>query len=317
MLTFDAPSLPSPLTIRECTRPRFDGNLERLRDWIAGLRAAGVRQSGPALLMALDNLRKSDITASRKLSILAILKEPILKTCAGLPKPTAAAAPTDRPDGIWAPRLGITLEQRLYRALLVDLNQALRQLDQENFVLSKHQQRKRDWAIRNIFRFANRLIRYTTLWKVPMPEGSWRDLHELHLYLSARRPNPLGVFGRPGAAAPGTGFDHERDYKALLLFGLAARMNDSLVRRAEFLRVLDSWASQTLLQDPHQMLGRFGLFLVEIAEDAPPRRRAGSLDQSFHGWILQAPYPYLNQLDGQDDGFVPAMFQTADRMLMA
>ena len=317
MLTFEAPSRPSPLAIREFTRPRFDGNLERLRDWIAGLRSAGVRQSGPALLMALDNLRKAEITASRKLSILAVLKEPILKTCAGLPKPTAVAPTETADDGSLARRPGITLEQRLYRALLVTLNLALRQLDQENFVLSGHQQRKRDWAIRNLLRFANRLIRYSTLWTLPLPEGTWRDLHELNLYLTSRRPNPLGVLSRASGPAPDSGFDHERDYKALLLFGLAARLNEPLVRKDDFIRVLDGWASQTRLEDPHQMLGRFGLFLVEIAEDGPPRRLTGSLDQAFHGWVLQAPYPYLNQLEDKGEGFVPAMFRTDELMLMA
>lgn len=318
MLTFEAPSRPSPLTIREFTRPRFDGNLERLRDWIAGLRTAGVRQSAPALIMALDNLRKSDIPASRKLSILSVLKEPILKTCAGLPKPTTLARPDTADDGSGYRRQGVTLEQRLYRALLVNLNQALRQLDQENFVLSKRLQQKREWAIRNIFRFANRLIRYATLWQTPIPEGTWRDLHELTLYLAARRPNPLGVLSRVSGPTAGTsGFDHERDYKALLLFGLAARMNEPLVRKADFLSVLDGWASQTSLEDPHQMLGRIGLILVEIAEDSPPRRRHGSLDQAFHGWVLLAPTPYLNQLEHQGGGFNPAMFRTDELMLTA
>lgn len=317
MLTFEAPSRPSPLAIREFTRPRFDGNLERLRDWIGGLRTAGVRQSGPALLMALDNLRKSEITASRKLSILAVLKEPILKTCAGLPKPTAVAPAETTDDGMPIRRPGVTLEQRLYRALLVNLSLALRQFDQENFVLSKRQQRKRDWAIRNHFRFARRLIRYSTLWSLPVPEGTWRDLHELNLYLTTRRPNPLGVLSRAVGPAPDSGFDHERDYKALLLFGLAAQMNEPLVRKSEFIRVLDGWASQTRLEDPHQMLGRFGLFLVEIAGDGPPRRRTGSLDQSFHGWVLQAPYPYLDQLEDKGEGFVPSLFRSDELMFMA
>lgn len=289
MLSFDAPSLPSPLVLRECTRPRFDGNLDKLKDWLAGLRSAGVRQSGPALLMALENLRKEEISAKRRLSVLSALKVPVLKTCAGLPKPYSDEATLlDRGTGV-------TLEQRLNRLMLVNLLQALRQLDQENPLPSGRQLRRRQWAIRNIFRFANRQVRYAGLWKTAVPAGTWRDLHELYLYLMTRK---TGSSWEQGASAPIIGdFDPVFEYKLLLLLGFAAIKKPSVLHSEYFMDGLEGWAVQTRLEDPHNVLGRIRLIIVEVSEDAPARQLEGTLDAPFRGWALQPPYPYIHEIE--------------------
>jgi hypothetical protein len=289
MLAFDAPSLPSPLAMRECTRPRFDGNMESLRDWLNGLKSAGVRQAAPALLLALENLRGADLTANRRLSVLSSLKVPILKTCAGLPKPFS---PED--DESTSPS-SLTLEQRINRLMFLNLNQGLRQLDQQSPVLSARQARKRDWAIRNLFRFAQRQIRYSALWKTPLPQGTWRDLHELHLHLTTHHAkSPWAADHRETNK---TTFDHTLEYKQLLLLGLAARLRNSVLNSEYFQEELLGWAVQTQLEDPHRMLGRLRLFLVEISEDEPPRQLEGSLDNPFRGWVLQVPYPFIHEIE--------------------
>ena len=289
MLSFDAQSIPSPLAIRECTRPRFDTDLEALKDWLASLRTRGVRQAGPALVLTLENLRKAELSASRRLTILSLLKAPVLKTCAGLPKPYAGEATATEA----AP--GLTMEQRLGRLMFVNLDRALHQLDKEHPVPSERQQHKRLWLIRNLFRFANRQIRYAILWKAALPAGTWRDLHELYLYLSSRRSNSLWDLDAQRLTVGE--FDQEIEYKTLLLLGLAAKLKDSAPQSEYFMDGLPAWAAQTRLEDPHTRLGRLRLFTVEVSADEPPRQLQGSLDMAFRGWVLQPPYPYLHELE--------------------
>lgn len=293
MPTFDAPALPSPLAIRECMRPRFDGDLEQLHDWLNGLKSVGVRQAGPGLMLALENLRRAEISPSRRLSVLSTLKAPLLKTCASLPKPKhtgGAHLPTAS---------GVTLEQRLYRLMFVNLHQSLRQLDQSSAALSERLQRKREWAIRNLFRFANRQIRYAARWNTPLPAQTWSDLHRLHLELMNPRTHPGGLLGSTDSSM--LWMDPELEYKQLLLFGLAAQLNAAIIQRADFLAALEGWAAQTLLTDPQRMMGRIKLFVVEIDQDKPPCQESGALNRTFRGWILQAPYPFIHQIEDEED----------------
>ena len=293
MPTFDAPALPSPLAIRECMRPRFDGNLDQLLDWLAELKSAGVRQAGPGLMLALENLRRAELSPSRRLTILSTLKAPLLKTCASLPKPALTAGARLPPPS------GVTLEQRLYRLMFVNLHQSLRQLDQASSALSERLQSKREWAIRNLFRFANRQIRYAARWNTLLPAQTWSELHQLHIELMSPRSNPGGLLGATDSSM--LWMDPELEYKQLLLFGLAVRLNPAAVRRDAFLDNLEGWAAQTLLTDPQRMLGRVKLFLVEIDHDRPPCQQPGTLNRVFRGWILQAPYPFIHQIEEDED----------------
>lgn len=293
MLSFDAPSRPSALTIRAYTRPRFDTDLDVLRDWLDGLKIRGVRHAGPTLVVTLENLRKTDLTASRRITILSLLKTPLLKTCAGLPKPRVAD-----------PSAGVTMEQRLLRLMFVNLDQALHQLDKSHPLPNARQHQQRLWLIRNLLRFAGRQLRYALQWQTPLAAGTWRDLHELYGYLTQRRPNALWDLDAP--APPAADFEYEAEYKMLLLLGLAATVQPTTARRAAWQDNLPVWAAQTRLEDPHNRLGRLRVWVVEVAADGPPRQLAGSLDLPFRGWVLEPPYPYLHQLDdgpfGLDSG---------------
>lgn len=263
------------------------GSADSFADWIDGLRSGGVRQAAPALLLALSNLARADISPSRRTATLRLIKTPLLKTCSGLPKPWEAAV-----RGLSG--RGITLEQRLYRAMFQNLIQALHQLDRCYFVLDARQARRRDWLIRNLFKFFQRQVRYAALWGTALPSGSWHDIHDLYVYLMVRR-GPLSARGR--ASAPVPRIDAELEYKQLLLFGLTARLTKRGARNGALMNGLREWARQSLLEDPQGMYGDTGLLIVDLSADEPPREHSGSLDADFRGWVLIPPASFLHHVD--------------------
>jgi hypothetical protein len=298
-------------TPHELAPPRFDAGSESLVDWIASLRAAGVRQAGPALLLALEGLRRADLAPSRRFSVLHLLKAPLLKTCAGLPKPRDRVNPN--PTGL---ARGVTVEQRLYRLMFQNVNQALRQLDRCYFMLNGRQERRREWAVRNLFRFFDRQLRYASLWGAPLPEGAWRDLHELYVYLTLRRePRPSG----PVVDIASRSGDSAREYKQILLFGLAARLAPSSARSGPLLEGLREWALQTQLQDTQGKKGEVGAFVVDLAQDIPPYRQSGPLDPAFRGWVLVPPDAFLELLDRSSplEGGTPRLPPEEKTLLLA
>jgi hypothetical protein len=266
--------------------PRFDAGSESLAQWIASLRAAGVRQAGPALILALESLRRADVAPSRRFSVLHPLKAPLLKVCAGLPKPRGWANPAPTAP---AP-CGLTVEQRLYRLMFQNLDQAVRQLDRCYFMLNGRQMRRREWAVRNLFRFFDRQLRYATLWGAPMPEGAWRELHDLYVYLRARRaPKANG----PVVDIASRAVDPEREYKQILLFGLAAQLAPSGVRSGELLDGLRAWAIETRLEDAAGGEVGVGTLVVDLAQDKPPYRNRDPLALEFRGSVLVPPEAFL------------------------
>lgn len=293
----ESPRAATAPTPPDIVLPRFDAGSESLGQWIATLRAAGVRQAGPALILALESLRRADVAPSRRFSVLHPLKAPLLKVCAGLPKPRGWAnpAPTGPAPG------GVTVEQRLYRLMFQNLNQALRQLDRCYFMLNGRQVRRREWAVRNLFRFFDRQLRYATLWGASMPEGAWRDLHDLYVYLRVRRePKASG----PVVDIASRSVDPEREYKQILLFGLAAQLAPSGVRSGALSEGLRDWAIQTRLEDNPGRQGEVGAFVVDLAQDKPPYRNRESLAPEFRGSVLVPPEAFLALLgcDAQDGG---------------
>lgn len=274
---------------------RLDPGSAALVEWLAALRAAGVRRAGPALLLALDALRRADVSPSRRVSVLRFLKSPLLKTCAGLPKPWPTPG-----QPLSGRRSGVTLEQRLYRQMFVGLKQTLYQLDRCYPAIDGDQTRKRDWIVRNLFRFFDREIRYSALWATALSRHAWSDLHELFVYLMVRRRTEERGAGPPDGPAPAV--DPATEYKQQLLFGLAARVPGPAARSGALTGGLRKWAEQTMLADPQAVGGREGLFVVELSEDAPPRRCKGPLDPSFRGWLLSPPEAFLIELERAERG---------------
>lgn len=270
--------------------PRFDLGTEPVMEWLAALRHSSVRHAAPALLLALEALHDADVSLARRFKLLRTLKSTLLKVCTALPKPSGNA-------DIAAERGGLTLEQRLYRSMFRNLNQAIHQLDRCYFMLDGRQARRRLWLVHNLYRFGLRQIRYASLWNLAVPEGTWRDLHDLRVYLSGRHQaweQQAGVAHIPQRYDPDTG------YKELLLFGLADALIDTGVP-SEVLVGLRKWATDTRLDDPAYSLGKRGLFILEITEDTPPRPHSGALQAEFRGWIMIPPKGYLNAVYGTGD----------------
>ncbi len=269
--------------------PPFDAGPDVLDQWIQGLRKGGVRQAAPALILTLEKLRQTEIPPKQRLWLLRLLKAPLLKTCTGLPKPWSA-----RRD--YQASRGLSLEQRLYRLMFQGLEQALHHLDRSQFLLDEQQMHRRNWAIRNLFRFVQRQIRYAALWESsPIPDNAWRDLHELYVYLTMRCEPVAEEVSR--AAPLGDALDPDLEYKQLLLFGLAASLSASVARSGVLTEGLHRWAWETRLEEPEAMQGGRDLFLVEVSEDSPPRRQTGPLDHHFRGWVLLPPAAFVRHID--------------------
>jgi hypothetical protein len=286
-------------TLCDFAGPGFDPAAGSLTEWLDALRAAGVRHAGPALILALEGLKRADCSPSRRFAVLRLLKTPVLKTCAGLPKPWVPGVA--RPGLATAEvRRGVTVEQRLYWLIFQNLNLALHQLDRCYVACDDRQARRRDWAARNLFRFFGRQLRYAALWGQPLPENTWRDLHDLYVYLMVRRAGSRAADGRvtcPGGAAGGHAvLDAENEYKQLLLFGLATQITASSVRDGSVLAGLSRWARQTVLVDPQGMSGDRGLYVVEVSADRPPHCHQGPLAADFRGWVLLPPTEFFDQL---------------------
>lgn len=269
--------------------PRFDLGTEPVIEWLAALRRSNLRQAAPALLVALEALRLADLSLARRFKLLRTLKSTLLKVCAGLPKPRGSADPQ-----VTTGTGALTLEQRLFRAMFQNLNQALQQLDRCYFMLDGRQARRRLWLVHNLYRFGLRQVRYSEVWNVALPDATWRGLHDLRVYLSGRHEawqQQAGVASIPQRYDPDTG------YKELLLFGLASGITKAGVP-AEVIGSLRDWAAKTRLDDPCYNIGKRGQFLLEIAEDAPPRVETGVLEAEFRGWVVKPPSGYLDAVYG-------------------
>lgn len=267
--------------------PPFDTGPEPLDHWIQGLRRAGVRHAAPALILALERLRQSEVSLAQRLWLLHLLKAPLLKTCTGLPKPWAVRR--GRPLGP-----GLSLEQRLYRLMFQNLNLALHQSGRGHLLPVEDGDRK-GWVSRNLLRFFQRQLRYSALWGLPMPDGAWRDLHELQLCRPGR--GVPGGEAAPGSEPPSDQEEPELDYKQLLLFGVAGDLCAPFARSGGLADGLRRWAQESRLEPPETMQGGMNLFLVEVSRDLPPRRKPGPLDHAFHGWVLVPAAPFLEQLE--------------------
>lgn len=285
MYSSDSSSIPVALGQFERAPPRLDADPQVLEDWVGGLKARGVLQAGPALLQVLEMLRRSDLPLGRRLGILSLLKTPVLKVCAGLPKPRAGRAD-----------VGLTLEQRLGRLMFVNLDDALHLFDKRHPFPGERESQQRLWLIRNLFRFAGRQIRYAIQYRAALPPGTWRDLHELYLYLYLLSRRSLTLWDLEAGQPVGDGFDYELEYRKLLLLGLVARFRPDIINDQGLMDRLATWAEQTRLDDPHTRLGWLGSYIVESSADEAPRWFSGSLDLPFRGWVLRLPQAYLEVL---------------------
>ena len=264
--------------------------LAALEAWLLDLRELGVRQAAPALVLALERLRCAKLASEPRIAMLRLFKPVVLKTCKVLPKPWRVDS---IPSGV--SQRGPTLEQRLYRLVCQNLQLALMEYDCAYPVCTEPRAEPRRWLLRNLFRFCARQLRYAALWSCPLPADTWRDLHALHIYLKLRR----GTWSVEAAADQRESGDSACEYKALLLFGLVAETAPSAARCAAVTVGLSGWAAQTILDDTRGLAGERGLYVVEVAGDAPPRWCGGPLRADCRGWVLLPPRAFLKHLESE------------------
>lgn len=258
-----------------------------IREWIAEIRGLGLRRAAPQLIVKLDRMSRVAMSAAARLNVLREFKRPLLKAAAGLPKPIGSSRQRDSGDSG-----GLLLEQRLYCLMVKNLKQVLMDLDYSIDAFSAEMDKRRRWALRNLFRFLGRQIEFSLLWGRSVPARTWQELHDLHAYVLARGIVRTG--GRGRRVRRGDDFDPQEEYKRLLLLGLAGRVLKDWLRGSLVHDRIRSWALDSSLQNPEPYVGEFDCFVVETSKDAPPRQIRGTLTESFRGWVLMPSSGFLN-----------------------
>ena len=267
------------------TRTEF--GLEPTRAWLAELRNLKLQNAVAQLIVKLDRMSRVAMPVSERRSLLRELQRPLSKAAAALPKAVEGERGQDQGDGYT-----LLLEQRLYCLMVKNLKQLLKDLDSSMNAYSTVADKRRRWALRRLFHFLGKQIELGLLRGFALPRYSWRELHDLYDYALAR--GIVRVRGKVRLGGRDSAFDPEREYKRLLLLGLAGRLvqnrpwSEFVQDRIEF------WVGDTSLEHPDAFVGEFDLYVVEKSKDSPPRQLQGQLTDSFAGWVLLRPSGFLS-----------------------
>jgi hypothetical protein len=265
----------------------LDGEAVRL--WLMEIRHLGVAQALPLFLTKLDYMSRVALGPAERIELLRLMKRPLLKLAAGLPKPLLR----DHSSGVTAG--GVRLEQRLYCLTVKNLRQALADLDRSSTFDSAELDKGRRWLLRNLFRFLDRQIRFGLIFGQSVPPFTWQTLHDLYSYVSVRRlAMPRAIARRRGR---GEDFDPGMEYRRLLLLGLAETLTDGRRFTPEFIEEVTAYANTCKLAEPEGFVGEFGVFRVDVSRDGPPIKVVGALTESFRGWVLIPDSGFFRCLD--------------------
>ena len=277
-----SPGLPADLTFSipiGGTAP--SGSLGSPRIQLDAAPSVGERVSPAKVIETLERLLASDLDVAVRLRILRAWKAPLLAVC--------------EEAGGNADRSGAALEGRLYRLMFRNLAAAVEQAADSQLTPDED---LGEWAIRNLFHFFQLQILHAARLEIPLPVGSWRDLHavSVRLVVGARYPRTAHGSGDAGPALGRRGTTSiELRYKEVLLLGLMAQVSvGEIPDRASRLR---GWAAETRLETPVGLSGQRGLWLVDVVDDAPPRECPGPLSTDFCGWVLFLPEDFVGLLD--------------------
>ena len=250
---------------------------------IKRFRSLGLSRALTGLILELENLQHTTVSAETRYAMLRVLKRAVLHVAAALPKALSMTRPA---AGGPTPGPGLSLEQRLYAAMANNCLHLLHELGRGHTGYADSLVQSRQWAVRNAFQFLGRQIlgavRDGRLW----PAGAWQSLHELFVYLVMR--GSVRLHG-DSLVLSDDAFDPESAYKQLLLIGLLAELVGPDRLQADTLTRLGVLAKVVRLVESDGLVGEFGLILVEVSHDRPPRLRVGSLDDPFRGWVLRVP----------------------------
>ena len=194
------------------TRTSPSGAVAELLAWLGRLSSLTLHRVVPELILRLDRLHTSSLDVETQYRMLYALKGAVLQVASVLPKSPRAG------DEAFE---GLSLEQRLYDAMVRNCKRLLQDVDRERYGDGEARWRRRHWIIRNSFRFIGRQVLYSVEHGRPWPKGLWQDLHDLYVYLVVR-----GQLGETRAWSGGRDFDSEQAYKRLLVVGLVADLMD-------------------------------------------------------------------------------------------
>ena len=269
-------------------RAEFDPS--NLTTWLGGLRRQGLGLALPALILKLDALAKSDLPPQWRVAVLQMLKQPVLRAAASLPKPVGGLQPGGG--------AGLTLEQRLLVLMQANLDRAITDLGRLEFSEAAGGEEALHWATRNLFAFIERQIRYGIDWEVRWPSGTWQGLYDLYIFLTERGHLTLLCNSETDEhdtdLAEHAGFDPTNAFKRLLLLGIASHAKPCVWDDREMYKRLSEWAEETRLDDPGPHVWQIGVYMVEVGKDAPPRHHPGILEDRFHGFVVVPPRGYLD-----------------------
>ncbi|WP_296809710.1 hypothetical protein [Thiocapsa sp.] len=290
--TFARPTigLPTGMTLSIAIgRPGSSFHLESASSLLRTLPSVGDRISPAKLIEMLEALLASDLDAVARLRLLQAWKAPLLGACEDV------GAHTGEETGERTGGFGSVFEGRLYRLMFRNLAASIER--------AADRQRAPDadlnaWAVRNLFHFFQHQIRHAARLQIPLPSGSWRDLHALsvRLVVSARYPRAAEGSREAGPEVGHQGVRSiELKYKEVLLLGLIAQVFVTAIQ--DHLNGLRTWAVETRLENPYGLTGQRGLWLVDLADDAPPCECTGPLGPDFRGWVLFPPEEFVRMLD--------------------
>ncbi|WP_295589832.1 hypothetical protein [uncultured Lamprocystis sp.] len=250
---------------------------------IERFRSLDLSRALTGLILELEDLQRSTVSAETRYAMLRVLKRAVLHVAAALTTMRPVRCPT---AGSPTPGPALSLEQRLYAVMASNCLHLLHELGRGHTGYADSLVQSRQWAVRNAFRFLGRqilcAIRASRLW----PAGAWQSLHELFVYLVMR--GSVRLHG-DSLVLSDDAFDPESAYKQLLLIGLLAELVGPERLQSDTLTRLGVLAKDARLVESDGLVGEFGLILVEVSHDRPPRLRVGSLDDPFRGWVLRVP----------------------------
>lgn len=260
------------------------------------------------MISKLERMACREIEPERRIALLKVIMPRVMEMGSGMPKSVASARHSVEGSGI-----GQTLEQRLYGLFAKNFRIALETFDCSPMAFGNAAVTERKWLVSQLFRIFSQQIEYSVKWGRPWPPNIWRELHDLYLYLVSRRDIGLSAEDGGGDLL----FDPEQEYKRLLLLGLAKRLVRPRDRSSALYRGLSAWARGSTLKDPSAHGGAFGLYVVEISCDVPPRQLAGALDSDFNGWVLEPAEDFLDYVSGCSTSEQPVPARLPDRILPA
>jgi hypothetical protein len=229
------------------------------------------------IIAKLTDALGSDLQIRERVLLLIDLQPEVSKSIAPLPKPVASFGQSNI-EGAQSQALA----QHIKCLMAKNLKRALEDMPRPDLAYSEAFTGVRLWLVRRLFGSLGELIEYSVRWGTPYPLGVWSTLHELYFDFVGRE----GQAARINGDYSKVGFDPSNEYKGLLLLGLAYQLFPTTACSPWFFDQLASLAEDSRLKRADGYCGAFDLFVVDIAQDKPPRL-SGVIESWFHGWVLE------------------------------